>query len=89
LVGVGQVYGAASAGIYVGQGGPTPVRDSVVAGNVAGIEHENSTDAVVVNKSGRYAAVARYRLSDTFTSQANPAFPELPRWTVGLEIGWL
>ncbi len=37
--------------------------------------------------SGRYAAVARYRLSNTFT--ANAAFPELPCWTVGLEIGWL
>jgi hypothetical protein len=36
---------------------------------------------------GRYAAVARYRLSDSFTADA--AFPELPRWLVGVEIGWL
>lgn len=39
--------------------------------------------------TGRYAAVARYRLSDTFTTDAPAVFPELPRWTVGLEIGWL
>ncbi|MBC6698737.1 hypothetical protein [Hymenobacter sp. BT190] len=39
--------------------------------------------------TGRYAAVARYRLSDTFTSAAPMEFPELPRWTVGVEIGWL
>lgn len=39
--------------------------------------------------TGRYAAVARYRLSDTFMAAAPPVFPELPRWTVGLEIGWL
>ncbi|WP_139922241.1 hypothetical protein [Hymenobacter sp. DG01] len=37
--------------------------------------------------SGRYAATARYRLSDTFTAQANPAYAELPRWVVGLELG--
>lgn len=37
--------------------------------------------------SGRYAATARYRLSDTFTTSANPAYPELPRWLLGLEIG--
>ncbi|MBD2716911.1 hypothetical protein KBK19_17840 [Microvirga sp. STR05] len=39
--------------------------------------------------SSRYAAVARYRLSDTFTSDAGSLFPELPRWTVGVELGWL
>lgn len=39
--------------------------------------------------SGRYAAVARYRLSDTFTPTYQSTYPELPRWTVGLEIGWL
>lgn len=39
--------------------------------------------------SGRYAAVARYRLSDTFTSAASLLYPELPRWTVGVELGWL
>jgi hypothetical protein len=39
--------------------------------------------------TGRYAAVARYRLSDTFRTDAPAEFPELPRWTVGLEIGWL
>ncbi|GAB2783335.1 hypothetical protein HNQ93_002291 [Hymenobacter luteus] len=37
--------------------------------------------------SGRYAATARYRLSRTFTAQANPAYAELPRWVVGLELG--
>lgn len=37
--------------------------------------------------AGRYVATARYRLSDTFTQQANPAYAELPRWTVGLELG--
>ena len=39
--------------------------------------------------SGRYAAVARYRLSDTFTPAYQSLYPELPRWTVGLEVGWL
>ncbi|QDA62132.1 hypothetical protein [Hymenobacter jejuensis] len=39
--------------------------------------------------SGRYALVGRYRLSDTFTRAANSAYPELPRWTVGIELGWL
>jgi hypothetical protein len=38
--------------------------------------------------TGRYAAVVRYRLSDTFRTDAPAEFPELPRWTVGLEIGW-
>lgn len=37
--------------------------------------------------SGRYAATARYRLSDTFSREVNPAYPELPRWVVGLELG--
>ncbi|WBO85878.1 hypothetical protein [Hymenobacter yonginensis] len=39
--------------------------------------------------TGRYAAVARYRLSDTFTASAPATYPELPRWTLGVEIGWL
>ncbi|WP_375435510.1 hypothetical protein [uncultured Hymenobacter sp.] len=39
--------------------------------------------------SGRCAAVARYRLSDTFTSSYRTSYPELPRWTVGVELGWL
>lgn len=37
--------------------------------------------------AGRYAATARYRLSDTFTAAADPAYVELPRWLVGLELG--
>lgn len=44
-----EVYGAADAGIYVGQSDTILVRDNVVHGNVAGIEIENSTDAEVVN----------------------------------------
>ena len=39
--------------------------------------------------AGRYAAVARYRLSDTFRPPDQARYPELPRWTVGLEVGWL
>ncbi|MDF7811354.1 hypothetical protein [Hymenobacter sp. YC55] len=39
--------------------------------------------------SGRFAAVGRYRLSDTFTSTYRTSYPELPRWTVGVELGWL
>ncbi|UYZ64237.1 hypothetical protein [Hymenobacter weizhouensis] len=39
--------------------------------------------------SGRYAAVARYRLSPAFSAEARSRYPELPRWTVGLELGWL
>jgi hypothetical protein len=37
--------------------------------------------------SDRYALVTRYRLSSVFRS-AYPAFPELPRWVVGVELGW-
>jgi hypothetical protein len=37
--------------------------------------------------SNRYAAVARYRLTDTFTGQASRAYPELPRGVIGLELG--
>lgn len=37
--------------------------------------------------SGRYAAVARYRLSDAFTGEARQRYPELPRWVLGLELG--
>ncbi|WP_400190801.1 hypothetical protein [Hymenobacter sp. B81] len=33
---------------------------------------------------GRYAAQARYRLSDSFRGAA---YPELPRWALGLEVG--
>lgn len=39
--------------------------------------------------SGRFAAVARYRLSDTFKGAYQVSYPELPRWTVGVEVGWL
>ena len=39
--------------------------------------------------SGRCAVVARYRLSDAFTPAYRTSYPELPRWTVGLELGWL
>jgi hypothetical protein len=39
--------------------------------------------------TGRYAAVARYRLSDTFGPAYQTLYPELPRWTVGIELGWL
>ncbi|MBT9392459.1 hypothetical protein KLP40_04725 [Hymenobacter sp. NST-14] len=37
--------------------------------------------------TGRYALVARYRLTSAFTSVASPAYPELPRWLLGLELG--
>ena len=37
--------------------------------------------------AGRYAVLGRYRLSHTFTTSANPAYVELPRWLVGLEVG--
>ena len=39
--------------------------------------------------AGRYAAVARYRLSNTFRPPDQARYPELPRWTIGLEVGWL
>ncbi|QNE39221.1 hypothetical protein F1C16_06435 [Hymenobacter sp. NBH84] len=38
---------------------------------------------------GRFALVGRYRLADTFTSSAQTRYPELPRWTLGLELSWL
>lgn len=44
-----EVFGAADAGIYVGQSDTIIVRNNVVHGNVAGIEIENSTDAEVVD----------------------------------------
>lgn len=34
----------------------------------------------------RYALVGRYRLSPVFAG-SGPAWPELPRWTVGIEVG--
>jgi len=37
--------------------------------------------------SDRYALVARYRLSSAFTP-AYAAFDELPRWLIGVELGW-
>ncbi|TGE28769.1 hypothetical protein [Hymenobacter metallicola] len=39
--------------------------------------------------SSRYALTGRYRLSDVFTAEVQPQYPELPRWVVGLELGWL
>jgi hypothetical protein len=37
--------------------------------------------------SNRYAAVVRYRLTDTFTEAAATRYPEMPRWAAGLELG--
>ena len=37
----------------------------------------------------RLALVGRYRLSDTFAGAARLRYPELPRLTLGLELGWL
>ncbi|KAA9339725.1 hypothetical protein F0P96_03670 [Hymenobacter busanensis] len=37
--------------------------------------------------SGRYALQARYRFSDLFLPTETTKFPELPRWTAGIEIG--
>ncbi|UOQ70718.1 hypothetical protein [Hymenobacter cellulosilyticus] len=39
--------------------------------------------------SSRYALTARYRLSDVFTASRQAQYPELPRWVIGLELGWL
>ncbi|UOQ51480.1 hypothetical protein [Hymenobacter cellulosivorans] len=39
--------------------------------------------------SSRYALTARYRFSDVFTAATQPQYPELPRWVIGLELGWL
>lgn len=44
-----QVSGASDAGIYVGQSLRITVRNSLVEANVAGIEIENSRDALVAN----------------------------------------
>ena len=38
--------------------------------------------------SGRYAVVGRYRLSSAFEGAAQSRYPELPRWTVEIELGW-
>ncbi|WP_324670795.1 hypothetical protein [Hymenobacter sp. GOD-10R] len=38
--------------------------------------------------AGRYAITGRYRLSSTFAGAAQSHYPELPRWTIGLELGW-
>jgi hypothetical protein len=37
--------------------------------------------------SNRYAAVVRYRLTNTFTGTTAAGYPELPRWAAGLELG--
>jgi len=37
--------------------------------------------------SDRYALVTRYRLSSAFRPEY-ATFPELPRWVIGLELGW-
>ncbi|UYZ60363.1 hypothetical protein [Hymenobacter latericus] len=37
--------------------------------------------------ANRYAAVVRYRLSDTFRGERAALYPELPPWQLGLEIG--
>lgn len=43
------VYGAADAGVYLGQSGKSLIENSEAYGNVIGIEVENSTDVVVRN----------------------------------------
>ncbi|WP_345236336.1 hypothetical protein [Hymenobacter saemangeumensis] len=35
----------------------------------------------------RYALLARYRVSSAFSSDY-ASYPELPRWVIGLELGW-
>ena len=49
LVSHSEVSGASDAGIYVGQSSKITVRDSIATDNVAGIEIENSRDAIVSN----------------------------------------
>ncbi|HKK44818.1 MAG TPA: parallel beta-helix domain-containing protein [Balneolaceae bacterium] len=44
-------YGASDSGIYVGQSDKAIVRNSLVEGNVAGIEIENTTNADVYNNT--------------------------------------
>ncbi|MCC2544995.1 hypothetical protein LJY25_00940 [Hymenobacter sp. BT175] len=39
--------------------------------------------------SGRYALLLRYRLSDSYRGAEKELYPEMPRWLVGLELGWL
>ncbi|TYZ08094.1 hypothetical protein FY528_13695 [Hymenobacter lutimineralis] len=39
--------------------------------------------------SGRYALVARRRFSEPWRGTAVAAWSDLPRWTVGLDFGWL
>ncbi len=45
------VYGAADAGIYLGQSGKSLIENTEAYGNVIGIEVENSTDVVVRNNN--------------------------------------
>jgi len=45
------VYGAADAGVYLGQSGKSLIENSEAYGNVIGIEVENSTDVVVRNNN--------------------------------------
>ncbi len=49
LVAHSEVSGASDAGIYVGQSSKITVRHSIATDNVAGIEIENSRDAIVSN----------------------------------------
>ncbi|MCB2410114.1 PorT family protein [Hymenobacter lucidus] len=39
--------------------------------------------------SSRYAVTGRYRFSDVFTGPYAARYPELPRWLIGVELGWL
>ena len=37
--------------------------------------------------ANRYAAIVRYRLTSVYSDAAPANYPELPRWTAGLELG--
>lgn len=65
-----------------GQGGRTLVREVRPA-----YLHRWHWGAGARLGSGRYALLARYRLSSTFGGAAPATYPELPRWLLGLEVG--
>ena len=77
-----------SAHHYEDEPGPTGVgRVEVTERQLAYVRRWSYGLGVRLGAS-RYALVARHRLSDTFRGAAAAGYPELPRWVLGLELGW-
>ncbi|UOR07090.1 hypothetical protein MUN82_08310 [Hymenobacter aerilatus] len=78
-----------STHFYEDRPGPNGARRQRVS--VRGLEYVRRWSYGVGARAGigRFALVGRYRLADTFTPSTQAYYPELPRWTLGLELSWL